>query len=137
MSHLFAYGTLMCEDIMMDVTGCRLSVAAGVLTGYSRRRVKGQGYPALVARANHSVEGVVYLDLPTMAWWRLDRFEGEMYMREEVQVEMADGQQAMASTYVVHPDFIHQLGPDQWHYEQFLRDGKARLQEQYRGYGEL
>ena len=48
MENLFAYGTLMCEDIMQDVAGCRLSCVPAELRGYSRRRVRGEHYPALV-----------------------------------------------------------------------------------------
>lgn len=137
MSHLFAYGTLMCEDIMNDVSGCRLSSMTAVLLGYSRRRVKGQDYPALLPRENARVGGVVYLDVPPMAWQRLDRFEGEMYSRRRVQVELADGQVLTASTYVVQPGFIHELDTHEWDFDEFLTNGKARFQKRYRGYQQL
>ena len=48
MTHLFAYGTLMCEDIMQEVSGCLPEHRRGFLKGYVRRRVKGQAYPGLL-----------------------------------------------------------------------------------------
>lgn len=35
----FAYGTLMCEDIMREVSGIRPSHVPGTLKGYRRRSV--------------------------------------------------------------------------------------------------
>jgi hypothetical protein len=34
--NLFAYGTLMCEDIMQHVSGCTLSSMPGILKGPSQ-----------------------------------------------------------------------------------------------------
>ena len=48
MENLFAYGTLMCEDIMREVSGVRLLQVSGKLKGYSRRGVKGEHYPAFI-----------------------------------------------------------------------------------------
>ena len=88
MKNLFAYGTLMCEDIMGDVSGCRLpSPSPGTLKGYSRWCVKGEPYPALVRDEKKLVEGMVYRNVPDSAWDRLDAFEGEMYERRLVRIE--------------------------------------------------
>jgi gamma-glutamylcyclotransferase (GGCT)/AIG2-like uncharacterized protein YtfP len=88
MENLFAYGTLMCDDIMIEVSGCRLSHMPGTLRGYSRRSVRGEHYPALVPREEGRVEGVVYRNVPDSAWDRLDRFEGEMYTRQLLQIQL-------------------------------------------------
>ena len=40
----FSYGTLMCEDIMLAVTGHHFSRTPGVLHDYRRRTVKGEAY---------------------------------------------------------------------------------------------
>jgi len=46
--NLFAYGTLMCEDIVVEASGCRLPHVPGVFRGYSRRSVTGEHDPATV-----------------------------------------------------------------------------------------
>lgn len=101
MENLFAYGTLMCDDIMREVSGCDLSHRPGTLHGYSRRAVKGEDYPAIVADETGVVVGVIYLDVPDSAWRRLDAFEGEMYARQAVQVDLSDGVTLVAGVYVV------------------------------------
>ncbi|NTV43714.1 MAG: gamma-glutamylcyclotransferase [Syntrophobacteraceae bacterium] len=137
MDNLFAYGTLMCEDIMREVSGCRLSHVHGTLKGYSRRSVKGEYYPALVPDADGRVEGVVYRNVPDSAWERLDRFEGEMYAREHVQIELNDGTILLAATYVARPEFLDHLDQSDWDFADFLRRGKESFQKHYKGYESL
>ncbi len=137
MENLFAYGTLMCEDIMEEVSGCRLAPAPAVLPGYSRRCVKGESYPGLLADQDGHVEGVLYRNIPVSAWQRLDRFEGEMYARQVVQVSLRDGEALTASTYVVRPEFSHRLSQSEWNFAEFLRSGKRAFQSQYKGFESL
>ena len=137
MENLFSYGTLMCNDIMEDVSGCRLSCVPGTLRGYSRRSVRGEHYPALVPHEEGRVEGVVYRNVPDSAWGRLDRFEGEMYARQLVQIELNDGSTLQAATYVVQPEFLGHLDQTDWDFADFLRNGKASFQRHYKGYQSL
>jgi gamma-glutamylcyclotransferase (GGCT)/AIG2-like uncharacterized protein YtfP len=134
MLNLFAYGTLMCDDIMRDVSGCRLSQVPGVLKGYSRRSVKGEYYPGLVPDEKSRVAGIVYRQVPDPAWDRLDRFEGEMYTRRIVQIELNNGAALRASTYVVKPEFLEHLEPSEWDFADFLHHGKAGFQKHYKGF---
>ena len=133
MKHLFAYGTLMCSDIMADVSGLEATGSPGTLRGYRRLRVKGECYPALLQDAAGCVEGVVYREIPQAAWTCLDRFEGEMYIRETVQVQLADGAFVAARTYVVHEDFTSCLENIEWDRAAFLLNGKERFCRSYRG----
>jgi len=135
--NLFAYGTLMCDDIMREVAGCRLSHGTGTLKGYRRRSVKGEYYPALVAAEGGCVDGVVYHNVPASAWDRLDRFEGELYERRRVQIELDDGTSLNAAAYVVKPEYLDRLEPSEWDYAEFLRSGKARFQKYYKGFRTL
>lgn len=137
MDHLFAYGTLMCEDIMEEVSGCRLSHEPGTLKGYSRRAVRGECYPAVMADEKARVGGILYRDVPDAAWERLDRFEGEMYARRPVQIESNDGALLLAATYVVRSEFLDHLEEHEWDFADFLRNGKALFQRHYRGYRSL
>ena len=133
----FAYGTLMCEDIMEEVSGCRLSCMPGVLRGYSRRSVRGEHFPALVLDQEGRVEGVVYRNLTSSAWERLDRFEGDMYIRRVVQIELNNGTALPAATYVWKPQFLDDLEDSDWSFANFLRNGKEHFQRDYRGYQQL
>ena len=134
MLNLFAYGTLMCEDIMRDVSGCRLSQVPGVLKGYSRRSVKGEYYPGILPDEEGRVAGIVYSHVPDSAWDRLDRFEGEMYDRLTVLIELSNGATLHAGTYVVKPEFQDHLESSDWNFADFLRHRKADFQEHYEGF---
>jgi len=134
MENLFAYGTLMCDDIMQEVSGLRVRSVPGTLKGYSRRSVKSQKYPGVLPDESGSVEGVVYLNVLNLAWDRLDRFEGEMYARQIVEVEVNDGARLRAETYVVKPNFLDHLDQTDWDFADFLRNGKASFQRHYKGY---
>lgn len=133
MKHLFAYGTLMCDDVMEDVSGLVLSGVPGVLQGYRRLRVKGEHYPAIAPDENSVVDGVVYQNIPHPAWVRLDRFEGEMYARETVKVALASGAVLSAETYVVRAGFSDYLEETEWDFSAFLRDGKESFCKSYKG----
>ena len=88
--HLFAYGTLMCVDIMHKVSACRPAHAPATLGNYRRCRVDGEVYPGVVGEQGGLVPGLVYFDVPAEAWARLDAFEGEMYCRRTVLLTGAD-----------------------------------------------
>jgi len=137
MSHLFAYGSLMCADIMHDVSGYDVPGIGGVLNDYRRLVVRGEHYPGLLPVHGAAVEGVVYWDVPMSAWERLDRFEGEMYLRQSVDVALKHGGIVQADAYVVRPEFRHRLEDSDWDFGEFLRIGKVRFQRHYQGYQAL
>jgi gamma-glutamylcyclotransferase (GGCT)/AIG2-like uncharacterized protein YtfP len=135
---LFAYGTLMCADIMRAVSGCpELAGHAGLLRDYCRLCVRGEHYPGLVSRPGASVAGIVYHAVPAEAWARLDRFEGDMYVRAGVDVELADTTIQRAQTYLVRPGLTGLLEDRVWQLEDFLRHGKADFESAYAGYAAI
>ena len=133
----FAYGTLMCEDIMLAVTGHRFSRTPGVLRDYRRRAVKGEAYPGIIPERGRVVEGIVYRDVPDNAWAFLDAFEGEMYQRRIVGVNLADKTFIEAYTYVVRPDFESRLDSSEWDFEKFLQSDKKIFEAYYAGFKAL
>jgi gamma-glutamylcyclotransferase (GGCT)/AIG2-like uncharacterized protein YtfP len=137
MPHLFAYGTLMCEDIMQEVAGCRTAAIRGTLRGYSRRRVRGEDYPGLRPHDAGCVEGEVYCDVPESAWKRLDLFEGTMYARRPVAIELEHGGRLAAEAYVVRDEYADRLEEAEWDFSEFLRRGKARFKAGYEGFESL
>jgi len=135
--NLFAYGTLMCADIMQQVAGCLPLHAPATLARFRRCRVRGEEYPAIIGRQEAAVQGLVYLEVPEEAWQRLDRFEGEMYDRRTVLVDWADGKGLVADTYVIREEFVHLLLPSDWSYEEFLCTGRKRFETDYGGFDAL
>ena len=133
MAKLFAYGTLMCPDIMRDVCGVDTTGLVARLAAFRRLRVRNEDYPGIVPSPAHSVTGMVYPDVHDTAWRLLDAFEGEMYSREQVQVRLATGNWLDAQAYVIRPAFRGFLEDRDWDFEQFLHDGgKARFRRSYR-----
>ena len=133
MNHLFAYGTLMCGDIMAEVSGSLPASLPGVLHGYRRQCLRGEHYPALVAHPRANVNGVLYLDVPAAAWARLDRFEGDMYSRQQVQVVLSDNVTATAMTYVLENKFLDCVEGEEWDFETFSRKWKDPFRRAYTG----
>lgn len=127
MNHCFTYGSLMCEDIFTRVTGSVLSPVAATLAGYSRHPVVGTDYPGIRPAAGASLAGMLYRDVSALALARLDTFEGDEYVREALQVTLADGRTLTAWTYVFQPGEHHRLATGSWDFEHFLREGKARF----------
>jgi len=134
MTHLFAYGSLMCEDIMQEVSGCLLEHRRGFLEGYIRLCVRDHVYPGLLQREGNRVAGVVYLDVPASAYERLDRFESEMYARRTVSIDMDSGGRLTAETYVVRPEYVDRLEEAEWDFSEFLKSGKSKFRAGYVGY---
>ena len=130
----FAYGTLMCEDIMLAVTGSRFKHIPGYLRDYRRRAVKNEVYPGLIPEQGGSVEGIVYFDLTDAVFAVLDRFEDEMYQRQIVQITLEDRTSIAAQTYVVKPEFGSRLDPREWDFEKFVQSGKENFERQYAGF---
>lgn len=114
MRNLFAYGTLMCAELLWTMSACRRHPTSAVLKGYSRRCIRNAGYPGLRRDPSGWVEGVLYRDLPAAAWDRLDRFEGELYMRRQVRVRIAGGRSLAARVYVTKPRYLGRLGQTDW-----------------------
>jgi hypothetical protein len=83
---------------------------------------------------NGRVEGVVYRNVPTTAWERLDRFEGSMYARQTVRIELVDGADLIADVYVVRPEFLHRLGRSDWDFADFIRRRKSHFRRSYHGF---
>ena len=135
--HCFAYGSLMCEEIMFAVAAARPLFVPARLDGYRRAPVDGEDYPGIVPAAGASVAGALYLELPDSAWPRLDGFEGEEYRREAVEVQLPDGRAETAWTYVFKPEYGHRLAAGEWDFAHFLRSGKARFEARYLGFARL
>lgn len=134
MDDLFTYGTLMCEDIMTSVAGMKLESTRGVLKGYRRMEVKDEHYPAIIEDDKGEVDGVVYLGLPRSSIEQLDIFEGEIYTRTLVEIQLGDGNTIKAWAYVLKERYYGLLGLKEWSFEEFLKSGKSAFVSNYSGF---
>jgi len=134
MKNLFAYGTLMCEDIMREVTRYSLASVPGILAGFSRLLVKNELYPAIFYDQEGSVEGLVYRDVPLLAWQRLDRFEGDIYVRTSVPVRLNNDKIVISDTYVLQENFRDLLDTVDWNFSEFLSKNKDEFLCRYKGF---
>lgn len=135
--HCFTYGSLMCEDIMRAVTGFALAGTPAELADHARHPVAGEAYPGMRPAPGGRVQGVLYRDLPRIAFARLDAFEGEQYTREEAAVALPDGRRVAAFTYVFKPQYASLLLPGDWDFEAFLKDGKRIFEARYLGFSRI
>lgn len=119
---------------MRAVTGFPLTGAPAELAGYARHPVAGEAYPGLRPAAGARVQGVLYRDLPALAFDRLDAFEGGQYTREKVTTAFSDGSRVKAFTYVFKPEYAALLLPGDWDFEDFLAHGKRQFEARYLGF---
>ena len=104
--NLFTYGTLMDHIIMDRVAGERFSSKPATLPGYVRKRIHDAVFPAISVRENNQVEGMLYLNVTTIAMDRLDIFEGDLYDRRRVNVIIEGEGNIEAYSYVLKPKYI-------------------------------
>ncbi|QEY31104.1 gamma-glutamylcyclotransferase [Synechococcus sp. RSCCF101] len=133
---LFVYGSLMCADIFERVSGVPARLEPAELPGYRRWSVRGEDYPAIVPDPPAVVAGRLVRALPAAAWPRLDRFEGELYRRCSVRVQLPGGRALPAQAYVLDPAERHRLDAPHWSFEAFLDGGKQRFLARYGGFAD-
>lgn len=124
----------MSPDIMRAACGMLPQAVAAVLDGFSRHPVAGEDYPGIRPAPGQQVAGLLYLDVPALPLERLDVFEGEQYVREEVSARLDDGRLLTAWTYVFKHQYAHLLLPGEWPFEHFLNTTHQRFRERYIGF---
>ena len=131
---LFVYGTLLCDDILVAVARAGRRAGEARLSGYRRLRIREEQYPAIIPDPGAETEGIVYDGLDHSAFARLDRFEGQDYERQRVNVTLHDGAVILADTYVLKPKFHHLLDDEEWDFDDFLKNGKPLFIASYLGF---
>jgi gamma-glutamylcyclotransferase (GGCT)/AIG2-like uncharacterized protein YtfP len=113
--NVFTYGTLMYPQVWQVVVGHSVATVTAQLAGYRVLRLTGVVYPGMVsASGDHAACGLVYLGIDDDSLARLDWFEGDGYVREQVRVSCADGADRDAFTYVVRDEQRAQLTDEPW-----------------------
>lgn len=137
MINLFTYGSLMCSDIMFRVAGCKTDYTQASLNNFFRSKIQNREYPGIVPHHGARVSGVLYFDISTEAIERLDVFEGEMYLRQKVEVINDENNSVTAMTYVIKPQYLNILSDKEWSFDEFLAGGKEKFEESYFGFQKL
>lgn len=106
---LFVYGTLSDPTVCAGLLGRVPCPAPARLSGYLRHEVRGEIYPAVVAKREGVVRGFLYECLSPTELAILDAYEGDEYGRIEVSVETEAG---MKPAWVyVWTGRVERLGP--------------------------
>ena len=120
-THLFVYGTLTDPERVTALTGRQFERLDATLSGFERVNSP-LGYPFILPRPGAVVRGVLLLNLDLGSLVQLDAYEaeGDLYRRQLVVVEVADGR-VSAMTYVGHgirasvePPPTRWSGPGHW-----------------------
>ncbi|KDQ15803.1 hypothetical protein BOTBODRAFT_76654, partial [Botryobasidium botryosum FD-172 SS1] len=161
----FFYGTLMHPDVLRRVIendASHLKTCPAILMGYTRHHVKECDYPAIVpyekskalfpqdiAPDERCVRGVLVTGLSEEDIRLLDIFEGDEYVREEVQVKVlsplepvgtaapemllspseplpAELSGGTAADAYIWSAPISRLAPSIWDYDTFIRESLTR-----------
>ncbi|MFM8333492.1 MAG: gamma-glutamylcyclotransferase family protein [Candidatus Methylumidiphilus sp.] len=119
MPHVFAYGTLQLPKVLLAVTRRAFFSRPARLDHYARHRLRDRSFPGIRPSPGASVDGLLLLDVDSLAQQRLDRFEDAFYRLEEVTVATEDGATWPAVAYVVREESYDLLLPEDWNLEEF------------------
>ena len=123
-AHLYTYGTLQLPQIMSQIVGRPALGRPARLAGFARFRIRDRVYPAIVESPGAEVDGVVYEGLTAEELVRLDDYEGPIYERRAVEIEVV-GAALAACTYVLRPEHMTRLSREPWDLARFEREHLA------------
>ena len=123
-SHLYTYGTLQLPQIISQIVGRPVRGRPARLSGFARFRIQDRVYPAIVESPGAEVGGVVYEGLAAEELARLDDYEGPIYERRTVEIEVA-GAGLTACTYVLRAEHAARLSSEPWDLAHFEREHLA------------
>jgi gamma-glutamylcyclotransferase (GGCT)/AIG2-like uncharacterized protein YtfP len=118
---LFAYGTLQLPEILAQVVGRSWPGSRAELVGYRRYPLRGKPYPAIVEEESARVVGLLYPGVSPLELDLLDRYEGELYERRLVTVNVGPLPEP-AFVYVLGKRNAEQLAAGEWDLGRFARD---------------
>lgn len=120
MAHVFTYGTLEIPEVMEAVTGRSWPSAEARARGFAKFLLKDRIYPGMTAFPYAVCSGRVYYHLDRRTLDILDAFEDEVYTRERIEVEVAEGQSLPAYAYLISPQYRDCLTSNPWKPDEFM-----------------
>jgi gamma-glutamylcyclotransferase (GGCT)/AIG2-like uncharacterized protein YtfP len=112
-NNLFAYGTLMIEEIFRRFSNAPIQKTAGFLNGYECRQLKNRKYPGLI-KGKGTVNGIVYQQLSEIDLNNLDQYEGDEYKRELVLVNIDATKKINAWCYFYKEEYRENILNEEW-----------------------
>lgn len=100
-AHVFTYGSLMYPEIFEQVTGALPQSVLATAHHWRRHSLAGRTYPGALpdSTGQSTIEGVLWLNVSSLAISALDRFEGQEYRRVGIEVTTSDGDKFQANIY--------------------------------------
>jgi gamma-glutamylcyclotransferase (GGCT)/AIG2-like uncharacterized protein YtfP len=135
--NVFTYGSLMIPSVMTAVTGKRFRMLRAYLKNYARLKVKGESYPGIVCKRGAATDGIVHCDVDDLSLKSLDEFEGELYKRISVRVEVGQKGPLIAEAYIISPEHLHLLSSEPWDLEGFKKEHLQEFLQGYKGFSLL
>ena len=120
MVNIFTYGSLMFDRVWSLIVVENYRKTNAILTGYDRKGVKGEVYPAIYPSSPHSqVKGIVYMDIIEADLAKLDIFEGEYYFRKSEKVTTKNNNIISAEIYVLKEEYYPLISNLEWNAAKF------------------
>ncbi len=114
----------MFDEVWQAVVGKRYATVAGEVFGFRCHKIRGEVYPG-ISRSTEAVDvqGLVHLDVDSHCIAKLDRFEGNLYRRETIDVHCIDERLRPAVAYIVPESKRQLLSEEIWTPEEFKASG--------------
>jgi gamma-glutamylcyclotransferase (GGCT)/AIG2-like uncharacterized protein YtfP len=136
--NIFCYGSLMYPEVWNLVVEGNYKKQSGQIFGYCRKKIKNEEYPGLIAaKAEDSVEGIVYFNVSNEDLKRLDLFEGNQYIRVEVNCLLSHNSYLKTHTYIINPQEQAIVDREDWDKQQFEQNGLKKFLNKYKGFSAL
>jgi gamma-glutamylcyclotransferase (GGCT)/AIG2-like uncharacterized protein YtfP len=112
--NLFTYGALMFPDIIQTLAQRPVRGEQATLSGYASFTVKDECYSALIPFPDMKTSGQLYRGLDEATLKLVDEFQGDLYVRTEVTVEIGTENWVDAVTYLLAPESCGELSSLEW-----------------------
>jgi len=137
MINIFTYGSLMFDRVWSLVVDGTYRKTEAVLTGFDRKGIKGEVYPAIYPSSTHSrVRGIVYKDITEADLGKLDIFEGEYYFRKSEKVITKDNGIIPAEIYVLKEEYYTLISNLDWNAANFKKIDIHHFLADYTGFSD-
>ena len=127
----------MIPAVMVAVTGKHFQMLKACLKEYARFKVKTESYPGIVYQKGAATDGIVHCDVDDLSLKLLDDFEGELYKRVCVRIEVDQSRPLIAETYIIAPEHLGLLSTEPWDLEEFEKEHLQEFLQSYKGFSLL
>ncbi len=121
-SKLFIYGTLLFEQVWLEVVGRGVKKQPAYISGWVRLYMEGKLYPGIKRKPDSIVHGALVSGLTDQDWLRLDKFEDDIYTRSSIEVTLNNNATTPAFAYIIE-DVNHKcLSAKLWSIDDFEKN---------------